>query len=102
MYHNISASRAVAPAVQWKQHMEFSDTGIFIITLGFCRCILLVADSLDDVFMHLNSTLGIVHYHHSIEDCHQHMHHHENDPLFVVMYNPTDIETIYPLIHPRA
>ncbi|UJR32186.1 hypothetical protein I4U23_019650 [Adineta vaga] len=90
----IHPSETVTPVVEWKQHMEFADTGIW-------PCVFFIANSRNEVFTHLHSVLGILHYSNSIDTYLKHIDHHENDPHFVILCDPTNTEHISKLIHPR-
>ena len=109
--NNIDASVTVTPVVQYKQQMEFSDVGKikiinvyfdFIMHLGIWPCVFVIGNVGNEVFNHLQSVLGIAQYCNSIENCLHHIHNHRDDPHFIVLCNPTNIQQLITLIHPRV
>ncbi|CAF1111590.1 unnamed protein product [Adineta steineri] len=91
---NICASETVTPIVQYKQQMEFSDTGIW-------PCVFMIGARRNEIFNCLHFAIGIIQYSDSIENCLDHIRNHNEDPHFIILHNPTNIPQLITLIHPH-
>ncbi|CAF3868752.1 unnamed protein product [Rotaria sordida] len=90
--NSVESSQTVTPFMQYKQQMEFSDTGIW-------PCLYVIDSTRNELFNHLQSVLGTIKYCSSIENCLQNICNNHEDPHFIVICDLTNIEYLPILIH---
>ncbi|CAF1235863.1 unnamed protein product [Rotaria sp. Silwood1] len=89
--NNVTSSQTVTPFTQYKQQMEFSDTGIW-------PSLSVIDSEQNGIFNHLHSVVGTVKYFQSIENCLQYVCDNREDPHLIVICDLTKIEYLPILI----
>lgn len=72
------------------------------IISGIWPCVSVVDSTRNELFNHIHSAIETVKYFNSTENFLQHFGNHPTDPHLIVISNPTNIEHLSILIHPRV